>query len=147
MKPTLCRLVLIASLSLVSPSSAIEAQDGGNAAGCPAMDPSGARPVARALTESRLAWFRRAHDLTRVNAKRLRPLTGRLDGAICEQLNAYYAGSMYSTSPWRRSYYMVDGFYFASFVDTTDPIVRRVQISHFAMFDDSLKLRAILSPK
>lgn len=114
---------------------------------CPDANRATARPVFRALTEERLAWFRRTHGLTQVDAKQLRPLTEARSSEVCQRLNAYYATSMFGREPWKRTYFQAGGFYFASFVDTTDPTQGRPRISHFAVFDGSLKLLGILSPK
>jgi hypothetical protein len=114
---------------------------------CPAVDRSGARQVIRALSQDRLAWFRRKYSLTSVSPKHLRLLIDARNSDVCSRLNAFYANGMYSKPPWNHSYYTADGYYFASFIDKTNPKTGIPRMAHFAVFDGSMRLIARLSPK
>lgn len=140
-------LALAISLTLVALPGTGQAQRTGAPRECPAVDPSGSRQVMRAMTQERLAWFRRKYGLTGVNVTHFRVLTDQNNAPICAKLNAYYAKSIFSKAPWKRSYYALDGIYFASFIDTTNPKTGPVHLSHFAVFDGALHLTATLSPR
>ncbi len=113
----------------------------------PEREPSGWQVVSRALSQDRLAWFRRKYSLTNVKPADLRRLTEARSSSICARLNAYYDKSIFGTHRFRRSYYRADEFYFAAFIDTRKPASGTRLHSHFALFDSQLRLRATLAPK
>lgn len=110
---------------------------------CPPTARATITPVFRALSMERMAEFREEHGLTRVNARNLKPLRSHRSAAVCQKLNAYYATSMFARAPWERTYFEADGFYFASFVDLTNPNPGSRRRGHFAIFDASLRLVGI----
>lgn len=110
---------------------------------CPPTGRATITPVFRALSLEHMAEFRKEHGLTRVNARNLKPLRSHRSANVCQKLNAYYATSMFARAPWERTYFEADGFYFASFVDLSNPNIGSRRPGHFAIFDASLRLVGI----
>lgn len=140
-------MVIALLASPVAFPSSVGAQGGPPSSVCGRADPSAARQVLRAFTQDRLGWFRRKYGLTGIRPTQIRLLTDKRRTDTCTRLNSFYANSRYFRAPWKHAYYEAGGYFFASFIDTTDPRRSRTEIGHFAVFDSKLRLVAVLSPK
>ena len=87
-------VILPSAVLGLSPHTAVAAsrEAGGNLkpATCARTFPAAARPVLKALSQERLAWFRRQYGLTHLNAKSLRPLRAN-DLSVCARIDAELA--------------------------------------------------------
>lgn len=114
---------------------------------CRATAPAFARTVLKPLTQPRLAWFKRQHGLTELDARRLRPLTDARDAATCRQLDRLFAPSFFGQAPWEHVYYEAQGYYFASYRDTTDPRSGRAKVNFMIVLDRELRPLGWIAPK
>ena len=117
------------------------------AGSCGTLNRSAVRQVLRGFGQTRLAWFRRQYSLTAVTPHSIRRLAGPAHKRECEQLDAYYAGSVYSRAPWVHTYFSAPGYTIASFIDTTTAQGALRRAGHFAVFSPTGQLVAKLSPK
>ncbi len=135
---------LLGTALALAPSSVTFAQAPKHAAACPANNGHAARTVLKPLVQQRLGWFRRMYGLTALDPSKLRHLNGKGDAAVCQQLTAI----IQPRSPWTSVYYRADGFYFASFRDTTPPGGETPPKAGFIfVFDRELKPIAYIVPK
>ena len=117
------------------------------AVGCPGNHQATGRIVWKALAEERLGWFRKKYGLEHLRPRQLRALADGRNDVACTALNKFYETSFYMNPRFKRTYFRAGSYYFASFVDSSDPKKGRVHMNHFALFDAEFRLVATLKPK
>ena len=114
---------------------------------CPAPSTAANVAVILPLMRRRFVWFRRKNGIGDDKLRDLRPLLASRDGDACRKLNTMFVGQPFDAETTSRSYYTAPGYYFAAFVDRSDPRLRQPWATRVFVMDDDFKLVANIAPK